>query len=182
VTHKFLGLDSPVSNNRMSKIMLNFRPNWRRRLGRPLKRLLDEAEIGISSLNSWRIMTLSVFLYSILMMVAKVTETCRWLIIYFKAYFTGVFGSLCKCKYYYEYKERVWNICQRNIAGNFVRQLTVLMSSPCAINCLFHCCSVLVILFLTLCYSFHVSGSSPLLQNPLTGGKESSSLSTFSGL
>ena len=28
--------------------MLNYRPNGRRRLGRPLKRLLDEAETGLS--------------------------------------------------------------------------------------------------------------------------------------
>jgi hypothetical protein len=31
-----------MSNSRMPKIMLNYRPNGRRRLGRPLKRLLDE--------------------------------------------------------------------------------------------------------------------------------------------
>ena len=34
-------------NNRMPKIMLNYRPNGRRRLGRPLKRLLGETEIGL---------------------------------------------------------------------------------------------------------------------------------------
>jgi hypothetical protein len=34
--------------NRMIKIMLNYRPNGRRRLGRPLKRLLDEAETSLS--------------------------------------------------------------------------------------------------------------------------------------
>jgi hypothetical protein len=32
----------------MPKIMLNYRPNGRRRLGRPLKRLLDEGEAGLS--------------------------------------------------------------------------------------------------------------------------------------
>jgi hypothetical protein len=32
------------NNSRMSKIMLNFRPNGRIWYGRPLKRLLDEAE------------------------------------------------------------------------------------------------------------------------------------------
>jgi hypothetical protein len=32
-------------NNNM--IMLNYRPNGRRRLGRPLKRLLDETEKGL---------------------------------------------------------------------------------------------------------------------------------------
>jgi len=36
--------------------MLNYRPNGYRRLGRPLRRLLDEAETGLSKPNSWRIM------------------------------------------------------------------------------------------------------------------------------
>jgi len=31
-----------MNNNRMPKIMLNYRPNGRRRLGRPLKRISDE--------------------------------------------------------------------------------------------------------------------------------------------
>jgi len=35
-------------NNRMSKIMLNYRPNGRIRLARPLKRLLDEATTSLS--------------------------------------------------------------------------------------------------------------------------------------
>jgi hypothetical protein len=33
-----------IMNNRVSKIMLNCRPNGRRRFGRPLKRELDEAK------------------------------------------------------------------------------------------------------------------------------------------
>jgi hypothetical protein len=37
-----------VNNNRMPTIMLNCRTNGRRRLGRPWKRLLDEAETGLS--------------------------------------------------------------------------------------------------------------------------------------
>jgi len=37
-----------MNSNRMHKIMLNCRPNGRRRLGRPSKRLLDEAETGLS--------------------------------------------------------------------------------------------------------------------------------------
>ena len=42
-----------MNNNRMAKIMLKYgRPNGRRRLGRPLKRLLDEAETGLSKPNS----------------------------------------------------------------------------------------------------------------------------------
>jgi len=41
-------------NIRMPKIMVNFRPNARRRLGRLLKRLLDEADTGLSRPNSGR--------------------------------------------------------------------------------------------------------------------------------
>jgi hypothetical protein len=37
-----------MNNKKMPKIILNCRPNRRRRLGRPLKRLLDEAETGLS--------------------------------------------------------------------------------------------------------------------------------------
>jgi hypothetical protein len=40
----------------MPKIMLNYGPNGRRRLGRPLKRLLDEAAKGLSRSNSWPMM------------------------------------------------------------------------------------------------------------------------------
>ena len=36
--------------------MFNYRPNGRRRLGRPLKGLLDEAETGLSRPNSSRMM------------------------------------------------------------------------------------------------------------------------------
>jgi hypothetical protein len=35
---KKLQQETTMNNNRMSKIMLNYRPNGRRRLGRPLKR------------------------------------------------------------------------------------------------------------------------------------------------
>jgi hypothetical protein len=35
-------------NKRMPKIMLNYKPNGRRRIGRPLKKLLNEAETGLS--------------------------------------------------------------------------------------------------------------------------------------
>ena len=43
-----------MGNNLIPKILLNFRPNGRRWLGRPSKRLLDEAETGLSRLNSWQ--------------------------------------------------------------------------------------------------------------------------------
>jgi len=41
-----------MNNNRMPIIMLNYRPNGPRRLGRPLERLLDEAETGLSRPDS----------------------------------------------------------------------------------------------------------------------------------
>jgi hypothetical protein len=37
-----------MNNKQMPEIMLDYRPNGRRRLGRPLKRLLDEDETGLS--------------------------------------------------------------------------------------------------------------------------------------
>jgi hypothetical protein len=40
-----------INNNMMSNIMLNYRPNDHRRLGRTLKRLLDEAAAGLSGLT-----------------------------------------------------------------------------------------------------------------------------------
>jgi len=39
------------TNSRMPNIMLNCRPNGRRRLGRPMKTLLDEAEMSLSRPN-----------------------------------------------------------------------------------------------------------------------------------
>jgi hypothetical protein len=41
-----------INSNRMSKIMLNYRLNGRRRLGRPSKRLLHETETGLSRPDS----------------------------------------------------------------------------------------------------------------------------------
>ena len=40
-----------VNNNMMPTIMLNYRADGRRRLGRPWKSLLDEAETGLSRPN-----------------------------------------------------------------------------------------------------------------------------------
>jgi hypothetical protein len=37
-----------MNNDGMPQIMLNYRSNGRRRLGRPLKRLLNETETGLS--------------------------------------------------------------------------------------------------------------------------------------
>jgi hypothetical protein len=39
------------NNNRMRGMMMNYRPNGRRRLGGTLKRLLDEAKTGLSRPN-----------------------------------------------------------------------------------------------------------------------------------
>jgi len=39
-----------MKSNRMSKLMLNYIPNGRRRLQRPSKRLLDDAESGLLGL------------------------------------------------------------------------------------------------------------------------------------
>jgi hypothetical protein len=36
----------------MPKIMLNYKPNGRKQLGRPLKSALDKAETGLSRPNS----------------------------------------------------------------------------------------------------------------------------------
>jgi hypothetical protein len=41
-----------MNNNGKPKIMLDYRPNGRRRRGRPLKRLLDEVETGLLRSNS----------------------------------------------------------------------------------------------------------------------------------
>jgi hypothetical protein len=46
------GLSQQNSFTGMPKIMLNYRQNGQRRLERHLKRLLDEAETGISKSNS----------------------------------------------------------------------------------------------------------------------------------
>jgi hypothetical protein len=46
-----------MNDSRMPKIMLNYRPNGRRRLGEPLKRLLDEVEQvyqGLTRDGWWR--------------------------------------------------------------------------------------------------------------------------------
>ena len=48
-----------MDSSRMLKIMLNSRPNGRRRLGRPLKRLLGGVETGLLRSNWWRMMVLT---------------------------------------------------------------------------------------------------------------------------
>ena len=48
-----------MNSSRMAKIMLNCGPNGRRRLGRPLERLLDEAETGLAGPDRWRLMMIA---------------------------------------------------------------------------------------------------------------------------
>jgi hypothetical protein len=43
-----------MNNSRMPNVMLNYRTNGRRQLGNPFKRLLDEAETGLSRPNKCR--------------------------------------------------------------------------------------------------------------------------------
>jgi hypothetical protein len=47
-------------NNRMTKIMISYIPNGRRRLGRTLKGLLDDEETGKSRANMRRMMMMTI--------------------------------------------------------------------------------------------------------------------------
>jgi len=47
----------------LPKVMLNYRPNGRGRVGRPLKRLLDEAKTGLLRPNSWRMMIMMIIYF-----------------------------------------------------------------------------------------------------------------------
>ena len=51
-------------NNRMSKIMLNFKPNIGRQFGKILKRVLEEADTDLSKLNSWRMVVVMVKVFT----------------------------------------------------------------------------------------------------------------------
>jgi hypothetical protein len=53
-----------MNNSRTPKAVLNYRRNKRRRIGRLLKRLLDEAEIivGLAKSNSWRMMIVMIMI------------------------------------------------------------------------------------------------------------------------
>jgi len=50
---KWLRHVTRINSNRMAKIIKNYRLNRQRRLGRHLKRQLDEAETGLSRPNWW---------------------------------------------------------------------------------------------------------------------------------
>ena len=56
-----------------AKVMLNYRPAGRRRFGSPLKRLLDEAETGLSGRNWWRTMK------KMMMMMITNAEICAYI-------------------------------------------------------------------------------------------------------
>ena len=53
-----------TNSKRLPKIMLNYRSNIKKKLGRPLKRRLDQAETGLFKHDSWRMMmTMMTFKY-----------------------------------------------------------------------------------------------------------------------
>ena len=52
-----------MNSSRMAKIVLNCRQNGRRWLGRPLKRLLDKAERGLSRPHSWWMMMMMMIIH-----------------------------------------------------------------------------------------------------------------------
>jgi hypothetical protein len=57
--------------------MLNYRPNRRTRLGRRLKRLIDEAETGLSRPNS--LQTIMIMIMTILtIIIMLVVKTVWW--------------------------------------------------------------------------------------------------------
>ena len=53
-------LHVPEMNSKMPKIILKYRPNGRRRLGRSLKRLFDEAERGLLRRDPLRMMMMTI--------------------------------------------------------------------------------------------------------------------------
>ena len=57
-------------DNRMPKIMLNYRSDVQRWIERPLKRLSDEAKTGLSRPNSWQLM--------MMMMMMMITPEELW--------------------------------------------------------------------------------------------------------
>ena len=63
--------------NRMPKIMLNYRPNGQRQFGRPLKRLLDEAERGLSRPQLWQMMMMMMFMMMVMWTMKKYYKASR---------------------------------------------------------------------------------------------------------
>jgi len=63
----------------MAKLVLNCRPNGRRRLGRPLKGILDEVETGLSGPNWWRMMMMMMMvMFSLLLYVCNILSSTLW--------------------------------------------------------------------------------------------------------
>ena len=58
-----------MDNNRMLKVMLNYRPNGRRRFGKPSKNLLDEVETCLWRPNSWRMMMMVMMMMLLLLLM-----------------------------------------------------------------------------------------------------------------
>jgi hypothetical protein len=52
-----------INDSTMPKIMLNYGPSGRRRLGRPLKRLLNEPETGLLRANACGLLLLLLLLF-----------------------------------------------------------------------------------------------------------------------
>ena len=55
-TNQMATICNRMNGNRMAQIMLHYRPDGRRWLGRHLKGMLDQAETGLSRLNWWLMM------------------------------------------------------------------------------------------------------------------------------
>ena len=66
-----------MNSNRMTKTIHNYRPNGRRRLGGASKRLLAEAETGLSRSNSWWMMTMIIIMTNVLS-APVYTVSKRW--------------------------------------------------------------------------------------------------------
>jgi hypothetical protein len=63
-----------LNYNRMPKTVLNYGPNGRRRLGRPLKRLLDDTKTGQSRPNLWRmVMVMMMMMMMMIVIIGTVT-------------------------------------------------------------------------------------------------------------
>jgi len=73
-----------MNNNKMSVVMLNYRPYGRRSLGSPLKTLLDKAGTGLLRPTSWRMMMVIKIKYLLLSKKVSLFLTifsysrCRW--------------------------------------------------------------------------------------------------------
>ena len=56
-----------TNSNWMAKVMLNYGPNGGRRLGRPLKRLIEEAETGLLRPDCWLMIMMMVMITKMLL-------------------------------------------------------------------------------------------------------------------